>query len=283
MKQFLENYGLGISLGLSLFIHGGAVGLSSFNFFEIQDITKKEDIELEIQFESPPLLPKLEQVSEQTQFVPLEKPIELPEPTPVDTEELSAIPVESEEIPIQDTDNIPKEESAEPVLENTTTADLPKQDANEAPMEPAEEEPILPVEETAEPLIKEQENPAVPSIKQEKQETPDDRSTQKAQVSDIHSEMVMRYEDTVKQYIQSAQKYPSSARRMRLQGVVKLEFALLPSGALHFVRVKEPCPYKILNESAQQSVKKASPFPAFPSDIDSKTLTMTVDIVYKLN
>jgi len=78
--------------------------------------------------------------------------------------------------------------------------------------------------------------------------------------------------------IDSIQEYPRHARKMRMQGVVMLEFLWRENKTLDYVKVLKSSGYKILDESAVQRIYKASKlFPYY-----GRNLKITIPVAYSL-
>ena len=267
-----------MTLGFSLLLHGGIAGFPHLDFFHLEDqkIKEKEMI-VEIQFEAPPLLPEIEDISEQKQFVEQEDIKEVIEPIPVDKDEKLVEQVEPEKV-VEQTE----QEEVVDVQEQEVVEEL-VEELPEEPVEQLPEEKTLPLEKPVEEIVQ-----LVPPVEKNQPDEIEEQpvieeATQVAQIRDDHAEIMMRYEDIIKQQIQSVRRYPKFARRMKLEGIVTIEFSFFRDGKIHYAKIVKPCPYKLLNEAAKKSIKKASPFPPFPSNIVLRELTMSVDIVFKMN
>lgn len=77
-------------------------------------------------------------------------------------------------------------------------------------------------------------------------------------------------------------EYPSQARKMRIEGLVKIQFKILPSGQFQNIELIEKS-HELLNKAALSLVQKASPFKAFPSELDKEEINVTLPIAYHLN
>ncbi len=93
------------------------------------------------------------------------------------------------------------------------------------------------------------------------------------------------YMTKVLRQIHSRKYYPSIARRMRLEGNVKLKFTLDKSGSLMGAAfILEGCKHKILNNAGQATIVRAGPYPPFPPDVASvkEKMTFIVTVEYSL-
>ncbi len=76
--------------------------------------------------------------------------------------------------------------------------------------------------------------------------------------------------------IERVKKYPPLAKRLRIQGKVKVKFTLLPSKEIKNIETSNA--HKILQKAAKDTIKKALPY--FPKP--SKRVDITLFIEYKL-
>lgn len=81
----------------------------------------------------------------------------------------------------------------------------------------------------------------------------------------------------IKDLVQKNASYPRMARKMGWQGKVVVAFTILSDGSAKELRVMEGCGIEMLNNSAMEAVKKASPFPKPPVEAQ-----VVLPIVYKL-
>lgn len=88
-----------------------------------------------------------------------------------------------------------------------------------------------------------------------------------------HNHLIL---EKIQKAIEQAQIYPKAAQKMRLQGVVKVEFLWGENRTLSNLRIVESSGYDLLDKSALESIKKASlNFPHY-----DKNLKITLPIVY---
>ena len=65
--------------------------------------------------------------------------------------------------------------------------------------------------------------------------------------------------------------YPQQARSQRLAGTLILTVEINRNGTINSIQVNTPASHKVLNDSAIRFVRDASPFGAFPDEIDKNT------------
>jgi protein TonB len=85
----------------------------------------------------------------------------------------------------------------------------------------------------------------------------------------------------LRQRIQEALNYPTTARRRGLAGTVQLEIDLLPSGKVASVIVRSSSSHAVLDEAALDTVRRLSPDP-FPPGLQSRPLRIRLPIVFEL-
>lgn len=96
-------------------------------------------------------------------------------------------------------------------------------------------------------------------------------------------ELVQSYSHLVKNIIHSNVSYPASLQGKSIKGAVKLSLHVQSSGKLLGVVIMQSSGNQVLDDLAEHTVKKLSPFPAFPKDLKLKELWIDMPIVYKLD
>ncbi len=90
------------------------------------------------------------------------------------------------------------------------------------------------------------------------------------------------YKRKVYSRIQRAKRYPYAARRDGIEGRVVVKFTINRSGRVSSVRVVKGTPHSILNSDAVAWVKRAAPFPPFPSGAEELSLSLSYGLRYDL-
>jgi protein TonB len=67
-----------------------------------------------------------------------------------------------------------------------------------------------------------------------------------------------------------------------MEGTVKVSFVVKRDGTVSDVKVINSSGYKLLDDSAVDTVKKAEPYLPFPQSVEANSLRVSVEIVYKL-
>ncbi|MCM8826458.1 MAG: energy transducer TonB [Candidatus Omnitrophica bacterium] len=165
----------------------------------------------------------------------------------IDVEELSSLPR---------IDNIGKEKKIKEVLESPEQFKLKQQNKSE--------------EITMKELVKYQ-------TVEKKEET-----CQTIKAVNQDAETMFRYQDVVKQKIQEARRYPLFAKKQGIEGIVHLSFIVLANGLSSDIKIIRSSGFSILDEEAVNTIKRATPFPPIPKEIEASFVEMEVYIVFTL-
>jgi len=106
---------------------------------------------------------------------------------------------------------------------------------------------------------------------------------EKVEVIDPTQEAMLRYQDMVKQEIESCRRYPYWAKRQRIEGTVAISFTVLPDGSARNTIVTSSSGYRILDDETIAMVNRASPFPPIPTDFDKSEFRMEVTVLFRLD
>ena len=98
----------------------------------------------------------------------------------------------------------------------------------------------------------------------------------------MYNALIKHYTSLVRGIVEKHKFYPEMAREEGIEGSVFLEFRILRSGKLAFVKILKSSSYDLLDSAAVYSVKAASPFPSIPNKLGKKSLTMKLWIKFKL-
>jgi len=102
-------------------------------------------------------------------------------------------------------------------------------------------------------------------------------------VPDAAQEAMLRYQDIVKQKIESHRQYPSWAQRRKIEGAVGLRFVILPNGQAEDIKVVSSSGYEILDKESQSTIQRATPFLAIPDEVAQDSVIIQVAIVFSLD
>jgi len=77
--------------------------------------------------------------------------------------------------------------------------------------------------------------------------------------------------------------YPATARRLKQEGTVRVQFTVAKDGRISGAVVAKPCPYSSLNESALAAVQAVPKFDPIPAVLGKDTWKMEIPIKYNLH
>ncbi|MGH1438636.1 MAG: energy transducer TonB [Cellvibrionaceae bacterium] len=93
------------------------------------------------------------------------------------------------------------------------------------------------------------------------------------------------YEATISAWLQRYKRYPSSAKRRGQEDRIEIEFAIDKDGNVLSHKIISESPYSILNKAVIRMLKRASPLPAVPVDLQKgkTSFTYIVPVSFSLN
>lgn len=91
------------------------------------------------------------------------------------------------------------------------------------------------------------------------------------------------YLAAVRAAIDRHKRYPAAARRAGITGSVVLQFVILSDGRVIEPSIAESNGYRAFGTAALESLRRASPMPPFPPEIDRDRLVVRVPMTYTLN
>lgn len=113
-------------------------------------------------------------------------------------------------------------------------------------------------------------------------ELPKELIEEKAEIIGLDSEVMLRYQDMVKQRIEETRRYPCWAKRQRLEGATYLSFTVLSNGISRDIRIMHSSGLDFLDKEAIKTIERANPFPPIPPELNHDFVSMEVSIVYTL-
>lgn len=243
MREVDEKKIARITVGFSLALHCLVLSVPGLQLNLDPDKPDSEDVYINLEIERPPLLPKIDVMAEEKKVKEIE-----PEEVP----------------PVMEEDPLPEQAEVihkiEPVVEDKIKESIVKEDGpfsvieevskEETHLEP-NREPPPPVKENLEVL------------------NPDD-------------EAMLRYQDMVKQKIESCRRYPSWARKQEFEGISCVTFILLANGSIKDISQVYSSGFKILDKEAISTVERAGPFKPIPKKFHCSYITIKVALVFQL-
>ncbi len=77
--------------------------------------------------------------------------------------------------------------------------------------------------------------------------------------------------------------YPLMARRRNIQGVVVLVFTIGSGGQIEGARISRSSGQDLLDEAAQNTLRRVGKFPPFPAELNRQKLTIEVPLAFRLS
>ncbi len=71
----------------------------------------------------------------------------------------------------------------------------------------------------------------------------------------------------IRSKIERSKYYPLSAKRQNIEGAPIVEFKIANNGSVEYVKLSQTSGSELLDNAAQETVKKAGPYPFYPSPI----------------
>ena len=104
----------------------------------------------------------------------------------------------------------------------------------------------------------------------------------KINITDIN-ESENEYNTTIRAILNDNHLYPNRAIRQRKSGTTTLSFTLLSTGMVNDSSITSSSGHRILDRAAITMLKRSTPFPPFPTDINKSYLDFIIPVEFKLN
>lgn len=91
-----------------------------------------------------------------------------------------------------------------------------------------------------------------------------------------------RYYAELAAWLERHKRYPSQARKMRQEGIVRVRFVIDRSGKVLSHRIETSSGHTALDRAASELLRRASPMPAIPASMGRSRLEIVVPIAYRL-
>jgi len=105
---------------------------------------------------------------------------------------------------------------------------------------------------------------------------------QKFITADEAQQAMLRYQDAVKQRIESCRRYPAWAQKQKIEGAVDLQFTIVANGSSQNIAVVQGSGSSLLDQEALDTIKRASPFRPLPREINQEVVNIRVAIVFSM-
>ena len=86
----------------------------------------------------------------------------------------------------------------------------------------------------------------------------------------------------VRQLLERHKEYPAMARRRRLEGVVVLRFTIGANGDIRSQSISRSSRQPVLDQAAQETIKRVGRFPPIPIALQKSQLTIEVPLAFRL-
>ena len=93
--------------------------------------------------------------------------------------------------------------------------------------------------------------------------------------------ILARYFAKVRKRVASNRSYPYAARRIRLEGIVRVRFQISHKGRVSKLRFLSPKPHRLLRYASIKAIRASEPFPVPPKQL-GKGVDVEIPIVFKL-
>jgi protein TonB len=87
----------------------------------------------------------------------------------------------------------------------------------------------------------------------------------------------------IRRLLEKHKDYPQMARRRNIQGVVVVVFTITPGGQIMAARVSRSSGHDLLDEAAQNTIRRVGRFPPFPAELNRQQLAVEVPLVFRLS
>ncbi|MFB1490015.1 MULTISPECIES: TonB family protein [unclassified Thiocapsa] len=91
-----------------------------------------------------------------------------------------------------------------------------------------------------------------------------------------------RYYAELAAWLERHRRYPSQARKLRQEGIVRVRFVIDSSGKVISHRIEASSGHTALDHAASELLRRASPMPAIPASMGQSRLEIVVPIAYRL-
>lgn len=225
---------------------------------------------------------------------PVQKPINKPEPEPKEDEPLTPPPVaqpEAEQIqkpelkpepkpePKPEQKNVPKSVSKpkpnpthQPAPPKTAKAPAPKVHKTPAAPHPTASAPSMP------PSTAQQSEKQTKIAPKQTQASP----TPAGPTPDERDQIRLQYQSALAEAIEREKFYPSLARRLNQEGMIRVGFTVLADGRITNIHLVEPSAATALNQGAIDAIERVGQFKPIPPALGIQSMDVNISLIYKL-
>jgi len=83
--------------------------------------------------------------------------------------------------------------------------------------------------------------------------------------------------------IDSRKEYPRMAVRLGQEGKVDVEFSITSDGKAEEIHIRKGSGFRLLDESAMEAIRKASPFPPIPESLKQQKISVSITLLFTLS
>ncbi|MBD3815744.1 MAG: TonB family protein [Halothiobacillus sp.] len=222
---------------------------------------------------------------------PAQKPTIKPEPEPKEDEPLTPPPVaqpEAEQIqkpelkpepkpePKPEQKNVPKSVS-KPRPNPTHQPAPPKPPAPKVHKTPAAPHPTASAP-SQQPSTDQQSKKQIKITPKQTQALP----TPAGPTPDERDQIRLQYQSALAEAIEREKFYPSLARRLNQEGMIRVGFTVLADGRITNIHLVEPSAATALNQGAIEAIKRVGQFKPIPPALGMQSMDLNISLIYKL-
>lgn len=100
--------------------------------------------------------------------------------------------------------------------------------------------------------------------------------------SSEHDNLMMRYQSALAEAIEREKFYPSLARRLNQEGIIRVGFTVLADGSITNIHLVEPSAATALNRGAIEAIKRVGQFKPIPPALNMQSMELNISLIYKL-
>lgn len=227
---------------------------------------------------------------------PEQKPINKPEPEPKEDEPLTPPPVahlEAEQIqkPELKPEPEPKPEPKPDQKNVPKSVSKPKPKPTHQPAPPKTAKPPAPkVHKTPAAPHQPSSAPSKQPLTAQKSEKQNEIAPKQAQASptpasptpDERDKIRLQYQSALAEAIERAKFYPSLARRLNQEGIIRVGFTVLADGRITNIHLVDPTGASALNQGAIEAIKRVGQFRPLPPALGLAKMDLSISLIYKL-
>ncbi len=99
---------------------------------------------------------------------------------------------------------------------------------------------------------------------------------------DERDQIRLQYQSALAEAIEREKFYPSLARRLNQQGLIRVGFTVLADGRITNIHLVEPSAATALNQGAIKAIKRVGQFKPIPPALGMQSMDLNISLIYKL-